>query len=170
MTTHRPTTPRTSAAIWPGPIVGSCTTDSQHNVGLLNNFISAIQIAKGTYFRWIGDDDWLAPDFVSRTLECFAEDERRLIVTTRIAYTEPGRRHAAQTTAMTAPRMASPDPVERLSRDDAAAQRELPARSTRCMRWSAESRWLPYRVATCFARMRCSPPSWHWPDHGVTCL
>lgn len=60
----------------------------QHeNVGLLNNFISAIQIAKGTYFRWIGDDDWLTPDFASRTLECFAEDERRLVVTTQIAYT-----------------------------------------------------------------------------------
>ena len=48
----------------------------QDNVGMLNNFISAIQIAKGAYFRWIGDDDWLAPDFVSRTLECFTEDER----------------------------------------------------------------------------------------------
>jgi glycosyltransferase involved in cell wall biosynthesis len=60
----------------------------QNNVGLTNNFVSAIQIAKGTYFRWIGDDDWLATDFVSRALECFAEDERRLIVTTQIAYTD----------------------------------------------------------------------------------
>ena len=82
-----------SAAIWSGPTAESSTTDSQINIGLINNFVSAIQIAKGTYFRWIGDDDWLAPDFVSRTLECFAEDERRLMVTTRIAYTGPRRRH-----------------------------------------------------------------------------
>src|SRR4051794_28205395 len=32
------------------------------NIGLTYNFVSAIQIAKGTYFRWIGDDDWLAPN------------------------------------------------------------------------------------------------------------
>jgi glycosyltransferase involved in cell wall biosynthesis len=84
----------------------------QHNVGILNNFISAIQIARGAYFRWIGDDDWLAPDFVSRTLECFAEDERRLIVTTRVEYMStdgvlrPGESYDGA-------RMASLDPVER---------------------------------------------------------
>jgi hypothetical protein len=84
------------------------------NIGLTNNFISAIQIAKGTYFRWIGDDDWLAPDFVSRTLECFAEDERQLIVTTQIAYTSPdGITSSDQRYDGT--RMASRDPVERLT-------------------------------------------------------
>jgi glycosyltransferase involved in cell wall biosynthesis len=59
------------------------------NVGLLNNFISAMQVARGAFFRWIGDDDWLAPDCVSRSLAAFAEDERRILVTTRVAYTGP---------------------------------------------------------------------------------
>jgi glycosyltransferase involved in cell wall biosynthesis len=85
----------------------------KHNVGILNNFISAIRIAKGTYFRWIGDDDWLAPDYVTRTLECFAEDERRLLVTTRIAYTSPDGVTSADNSYDGA-RMASLDPVERL--------------------------------------------------------
>jgi hypothetical protein len=84
----------------------------RENVGLLNNFISAIQIAKGTYFRWIGDDDWLAPDFVSRTLECFAQDERRLMVTTRIAYTGPDGVTRFDSSYDGA-RMASLDPMER---------------------------------------------------------
>jgi hypothetical protein len=84
------------------------------NVGLLDNFISAIQIARGTYFRWIGDDDWLAPDFVSRTLECFAEDERRLMVTTGVAYTSPdGVTRSDQSYDGT--RLASLDPVERFT-------------------------------------------------------
>jgi glycosyltransferase involved in cell wall biosynthesis len=86
----------------------------QHNVGLLNNFISAIQIARGTYFRWIGDDDWLAPDFVSRTLECFAEDERRLMVTTGVAYTSASG-VAESDHSYGGERMASLDPVERLT-------------------------------------------------------
>ncbi len=59
------------------------------NVGLLNNFIHAIRLANGTFFRWVGDDDWLAPRCVSRSLEAFAEDDRLLLVTTQIAYTDP---------------------------------------------------------------------------------
>ena len=84
------------------------------NIGLTYNFVSAIQIAKGTYFRWIGDDDWLAPDFVSRTLECFTEDESRLIVTTQIAYTSPDGVTKSDNSYNGAP-MASHDPVARLT-------------------------------------------------------
>jgi hypothetical protein len=84
----------------------------QDNVGHLNNFMSVIQIAKGNYFRWISDDDWLAPNFVSRTLECFAEDQRRLIVTTRIAYTTPDGLIRSDDSYDGA-RLASVDPVER---------------------------------------------------------
>jgi hypothetical protein len=84
----------------------------QDNVGHLNNFMSVIQIAKGNYFRWIGDDDWLAPNFVSRTLECFEEDQRRLIVTTRIAYTTPDGLIRSDDSYDGA-RLASADPVER---------------------------------------------------------
>src|SRR5690349_16413856 len=36
------------------------------NVGVLANFVQAARLSKGTLFRWIGDDDWLAPNYVSR--------------------------------------------------------------------------------------------------------
>src|SRR5919197_4691180 len=84
------------------------------NVGLLNNFVHAIRVAQGAFFRWIGDDDWMAPDYVSRCLESFAEDERRVLVTTRLPYTAPDG------TTLPVPdyddaRMTSPDPVVRFT-------------------------------------------------------
>jgi glycosyltransferase involved in cell wall biosynthesis len=51
------------------------------NVGLLNNFVSAMHRATGTYIRWIGDDDALQPNCVSRSLQAFAEDPRLILVT-----------------------------------------------------------------------------------------
>lgn len=84
------------------------------NVGLLNNFIGAMRLAHGTFFRWIGDDDWLAPSCVSRGLAAFAEDERRILVTTRVAYTGPD---GVTTTddSYDGHRLASADPVERFT-------------------------------------------------------
>ena len=35
------------------------------NIGLLNNFIRVMQLSSGTFFRWVGDDDWLAPNCVA---------------------------------------------------------------------------------------------------------
>src|SRR2546423_12794655 len=53
------------------------------NVGLLNNFVAAMRLARGTYFRWIGDDDSVAPTLVSRCLGSFAADDRLVLVTTQ---------------------------------------------------------------------------------------
>jgi Glycosyl transferase family 2 len=59
------------------------------NVGLLNNFGSALRLASGTFFRWVGDDDWLDPRCLSRSLDVFAGDDRLLVVTIQVAYTDP---------------------------------------------------------------------------------
>lgn len=59
------------------------------NIGILANFIHTMRVARGDYFRWIGDDDWIAPNYVSRCLEEFAADDRLLIVTTQIRYARP---------------------------------------------------------------------------------
>lgn len=59
------------------------------NIGLLNNFQYTIRTARGTFFRWIGDDDELEPTFVSRCLREFAADPRLLLVTTGLMYTGP---------------------------------------------------------------------------------
>lgn len=83
------------------------------NVGLLNNFQHVMRIANGEYFRWIGDDDWLAPDCVSRCLEVFAADDRLVLVTTQVAYTGVDGR--TETSAYHGTRLASADPVERFT-------------------------------------------------------
>jgi glycosyltransferase involved in cell wall biosynthesis len=83
------------------------------NIGLLNNFCYAIGAARGTYFRWIGDDDRLEPTFVSRCLGAFAADERLLLVTTAISYTGPDG--VAETADYTGTGLGSDDPVERLA-------------------------------------------------------
>jgi glycosyltransferase involved in cell wall biosynthesis len=84
------------------------------NVGLLNNFRSAADRATGRYLRWIGDSDWIHPDYLARTLECFAEDERRVLVTTQVSYVD-----ATGATALDQSydpiALSSSDPVERLA-------------------------------------------------------
>jgi glycosyltransferase involved in cell wall biosynthesis len=58
------------------------------NVGLLNNFVGAMRISRGVFFRWVGDDDWLAPNSISSSVGPLIEDDRRILVTTRVAYTD----------------------------------------------------------------------------------
>ena len=83
------------------------------NVGLLNNFIAAGRLAQGEFFRWIGDDDRLEPNCVSRSLREFAADERLLLVTTQVAYT--GADGVTRTGEYDGTGLGSDDPVERFS-------------------------------------------------------
>jgi glycosyltransferase involved in cell wall biosynthesis len=80
------------------------------NIGLLNNYISAAERSSGAYVRWIGDDDSLEPEYVARTLEAFAEDERRVVVTTQIVYPGTPVHTDYDPTAM-----GSSDPIVRVS-------------------------------------------------------
>jgi glycosyltransferase involved in cell wall biosynthesis len=57
------------------------------NVGLIRNFVWTRQNARGSYFRWIGDDDQIARTYVSRCLDEFANDPRLILVTTQLSYT-----------------------------------------------------------------------------------
>jgi glycosyltransferase involved in cell wall biosynthesis len=84
------------------------------NVGLLNNFMSAAENATGTYVRWIGDDDSLEPDYVSQALASFAEDERRVVVTTQVVYTDVAGVETLNADYELAG-LASADPVERFT-------------------------------------------------------
>lgn len=83
------------------------------NVGLLNNFVGAMRHARGTYFRWIGDDDALDPRYVSRCLDAFAEDDRLILVTTQIEYTGPDG--VTETAPYDGTGLRSDDPVTRLA-------------------------------------------------------
>lgn len=82
-----------------------------HNIGLIRNFQSAMQHAHGTFFRWIGDDDWLAPNCLSRCLEVFDADPRLILVTTGVAFT--GDDGVTRTAGYSGGALASDDPVER---------------------------------------------------------
>src|SRR5262245_130366 len=81
------------------------------NIGLLNNFIAAMRQARGTFFRWVGDGDWIAPTYVSRCLEQYATDDRLVVVTTAIEYV--GDDGVSRTGEYQGHGLSSDDPVER---------------------------------------------------------
>jgi glycosyltransferase involved in cell wall biosynthesis len=83
------------------------------NVGLLNNFISALRLGKGTFFRWMGDDDWLDPRCLSHSLAAFEADDRLLLVTTQINYVSADG--TARTAAYDGTALGSDDPVTRFT-------------------------------------------------------
>lgn len=83
------------------------------NVGMLNNFMSTMRLATGTFFRWMGDDDWLAPNYVSRLLEVFAADSRLILVTSQLEYV--GSDGLTETAAYDGTGLDSDNPVTRLS-------------------------------------------------------
>ncbi|MEV0381965.1 glycosyltransferase family A protein [Nonomuraea sp. NPDC050643] len=66
------------------------------NVGPIGNFTTALRLAKGTLFRWVGDDDTLAPHCLSRSVAEFARDERLVLVTAQTSYTADGVTHTGR--------------------------------------------------------------------------
>lgn len=83
------------------------------NVGLLNNFISAMKLSRGSFFRWVGHDDWLPPHSIARSLEVLREDDRPILATTRVAYTDE-RGETNTDDRYDGTLLASEDPIARL--------------------------------------------------------
>lgn len=83
------------------------------NIGLFRNFRRVLELSAGTYFRWMGDDDWLAPTYLSRSLRAFAEDDRLILVTTQQAHVDD--EGVVQTSVYTDQRLRSDRPVERFA-------------------------------------------------------
>jgi glycosyltransferase involved in cell wall biosynthesis len=48
---------------------------NDQNQGQINNFNRVLDLSRGTYYRWIGANDWLEPDYAS---SCVAELEAHL--------------------------------------------------------------------------------------------
>jgi glycosyltransferase involved in cell wall biosynthesis len=59
------------------------------DIGLVANFNTALHLARGTYFKWIGDDDWLTPCYVPRCIEALDGDASLILVTTQQAHVSP---------------------------------------------------------------------------------
>ena len=84
------------------------------NIGLLGNFIQTMKLAKGSFFRWVGDDDWLAPTCISRCMDAFVEDSCLILVTTQLEYIRPdGSKYTSPCVDST---FRSSDPIERFER------------------------------------------------------
>jgi hypothetical protein len=83
------------------------------NAGLLNNFIGAMRLATGTFFRWVGDDDWLAPNCLSRSLAAYEADDRLILVTSQMEYIDPDG--LTQTAEYDGTALGSDDPVTRFT-------------------------------------------------------
>lgn len=55
---------------------------NEENVGLVANFNRVARFARGTYFRWIGADDWLEPGYTSACVEALDRDPDAVLATT----------------------------------------------------------------------------------------
>ncbi|MGW0808391.1 glycosyltransferase family A protein [Nonomuraea sp. NPDC002799] len=82
------------------------------NIGPIANFTTALRLARGEFFRWIGDDDTLAPHCVSRSLVEFAKDDRLVLVTAQTSYTAEG---VTRTGHYEGTALNSDDPAERFA-------------------------------------------------------
>jgi glycosyltransferase involved in cell wall biosynthesis len=60
------------------------------NIGLIPNFYAVLHQGRGTYFKWMGHDDWLAPAFVGRCAEMLDDDPALILVTTRQGHVSTG--------------------------------------------------------------------------------
>jgi glycosyltransferase involved in cell wall biosynthesis len=83
------------------------------NIGLVPNFNAVLQLANGTYLKWMGDDDWLTPSYVARCVEVLDDDPRLILVTTRQAHVDPDG--GVNSASYEATRMRSDRPVERFT-------------------------------------------------------
>jgi hypothetical protein len=82
-----------------------------HDIGLVPNFNAVLHAARGTYFRWIGDDDWLTPGYVSRCAAVLDADADLVLVTTQQGHVEPDG--SVETAPYHGTALRSTEPVER---------------------------------------------------------
>jgi glycosyltransferase involved in cell wall biosynthesis len=83
------------------------------DIGLVGNFNAVLHLARGTYVKWMGDDDWLTPRYVSRCVEVLDDDAALILVTTQQAHVHPDG--AVESADYDGTRMRSDRPVERLT-------------------------------------------------------
>ena len=49
---------------------------------MLRNFNRLVHLARGEYFRWVGADDWLEPDYAACCVEALEANPQTIGVTT----------------------------------------------------------------------------------------
>jgi glycosyltransferase involved in cell wall biosynthesis len=83
------------------------------NIGLVPNFNAVLHVARGAYFKWMGDDDWLTPKYVSRCVAVLDDDPSLILVTTQQAHVDPDG--SVESASYDGIRMRSARPVERFT-------------------------------------------------------
>jgi glycosyltransferase involved in cell wall biosynthesis len=83
------------------------------DIGLVGNFNAVLHLARGTYVKWMGDDDWLTPRYVSRCVEVLDDDAALILVTTQQAHVHPDG--TVESADYDGTRMRSDRPVERFT-------------------------------------------------------
>lgn len=83
------------------------------DIGLVPNFNAVLRLARGTYFKWMGDDDRLTPTYVSRCVEVLDDDPTLILVTTQQAHVAPDG--AVESAGYDGSRLRSDSPVERFA-------------------------------------------------------
>jgi Glycosyl transferase family 2 len=83
------------------------------DIGLVPNFNSVLHRARGTYFKWMGDDDRLEPTYISRCAEVLDDDAELILVTTQQAHVGPGG--TVESASYGGMRLRSVRPVERFT-------------------------------------------------------
>ncbi len=85
---------------------------SEDDAGQIANFNRVATLSRGRYFRWLGSDDWLEPDYARRCLAVMETDPACVLVTTRQFFVgEDG----GLTTASFEPGPHGDDPVARMT-------------------------------------------------------
>jgi hypothetical protein len=54
---------------------------NEQDVGQIENFNRVVHLARGEYFRWIGAEDWLEPNYASSCVDILDHDPGAIVVT-----------------------------------------------------------------------------------------
>lgn len=84
------------------------------DIGVLRNFNWLVELARGEYFRWLGVDDWLEPDYVAECVAALDANPHCIAVSTEQDHFEDtGKRRFLE---YRGPRVDSDQPHERFAR------------------------------------------------------
>jgi hypothetical protein len=83
------------------------------DIGLVPNFNAVLHLARGTYFKWMGDDDRVTPTYFSRCVEVLDDDPRLILVTTQQAHVAPDG--AVESAGYDGSQLRADSPVERFA-------------------------------------------------------
>jgi glycosyltransferase involved in cell wall biosynthesis len=63
---------------------------NEENIGQIENFNKVLKLSRGKYFRWVGVDDWLEPDYASQCVNVLDNNQDAIGVTTYQSHHDDG--------------------------------------------------------------------------------